>query len=376
MKHEANVDCFIPNRMYYIISIFLVFILGINNYALLAKENQPLIQFKISFPTEIQTQAVTGRIFLLLYKNGDIEPSLQKRPSPPLFGLDINQLQPGKFVVIDNNVPCHPVKSLRDFPEGDYYVQTAPNVYNKFNRSDGHVIWAHMDQWEGQKFNIFPGNFYSDVQKVHLSPLVSKQLKISLSNIITPAKIPENTKWVKRVKIKSELFTKFWGHRFYIGATILLPKGYNEHPDVYYPVEYLQYHFSLSTPHDFNTEIIIESESDRTFRLRNSNETGYEFYKQWISEKFNRMNCITFQHPTPFYDDSYAVNSANNGPFGDAIMNEQILYIENRFRIIKESYSNVLLGESTGGWEALTLQVYKSEFFYGSWIFYPDPADF
>jgi hypothetical protein len=42
-----------------------------------------------------------------------------------------------------------------------------------------------------------------------------------------------------------------------------------------------------------------------------------------------RLLSVTFQHPTPYYDDSYAVNSANNGPYGDALTQELIPYYLN-----------------------------------------------
>jgi len=88
------------------------------------------------------------------------------------------------------------------------------------------------------------------------------------------------------------------------------------------------------------------------------------------------MIIVTFQHPTQFFDDSYAVNSANNGPYGDAIMQDLIPEVERGFRIIKQPYARVLSGGSTGGWESLALQVYHPEFFGGTWTFFPDPVDF
>jgi hypothetical protein len=36
----------------------------------------------------------------------------------------------------------------------------------------------------------------------------------------------------------------------------------------------------------------------------------------------------------------------------------------------------VLTGGSTGGWEALALQVFHPKFFNGTWVLYPDPVDF
>ena len=83
----------------------------------------------------------------------------------------------------------------------------------------------------------------------------------------------------------------------------------------------------------------------------------------------------TLLHPTPYYDDSYAVNSPNNGPYGDAITTELLPYLEEQFRIIRKPYARVLTGGSTGGWESLALQLFHPELFGGTWTFYPDPPD-
>ena len=88
------------------------------------------------------------------------------------------------------------------------------------------------------------------------------------------------------------------------------------------------------------------------------------------------MIAVTFQHPTPYYDDSYAVNSANNGPYADALLQELVPYLEEKFRILPEPRARVLTGGSTGGWEALALQVQHPAFFNGTWVLYPDPVDF
>jgi len=70
--------------------------------------------------------------------------------------------------VIDTETLGFPQRSLRELPAGDYHVQALLNVYTEFPRADGHVIWAHMDQWDGQHFNWAPGNLLSPPQKVRL----------------------------------------------------------------------------------------------------------------------------------------------------------------------------------------------------------------
>jgi enterochelin esterase-like enzyme len=157
----------------------------------------------------------------------------------------------------------------------------------------------------------------------------------------------------------------------YLGATVLLPEGYDQHPDAHYPVIYQQDHFNLRPPLGFSTESSPADEQHREGRI-----SGYSLYKRWSSPNFPRMIAVTFQHPTVYFDDSYAVNSANNGPYGDAILQELIPYIESHFRIIQKPYARLLTGGSTGGWESLALQVFHPEFFGGTWTFYPDPVDF
>jgi len=317
------------------------------------------LRFEISFPSSVHPEAITGRVFVMITKDEKREPRLQAGSwsrSVPFFGLDVESMKPGEVAVIDESILGYPPKSLSEIPPGDYYVQGFVNIYTQFHRSDGHVIWAHMDQWEGQRFNRSPGNLHSEVKSVHLDPSSGYTIELSLDKVIPPVEVPEDTKWVKRIKIQSKLLTEFWGHPIYLGAVILLPKGYDTHPDVSYPVHYIQGHFSLRAPGGFRE--------------------GSSYYKTWTSDDFPRMIAVTFQHPCPYFDDSYAVNSENCGPYGDAIMTELIPYIEENFRIIRKPYARVLSGGSTGGWESLALQVFHPDFFGGTWTFFPDPIDF
>jgi hypothetical protein len=298
---------------------------------------------------------------------------------PPFFGVDVSALAPGGIAEITDGAAGYPLHSLRDLPAGDYYVQALANVYTEVRRSDGHVVWMHMDQWEGQHPATSPGNLVSDARLVHLDPAAGFDIKLEFSRVLPPVTMPPDTEWVKRVKFQSDLLTKFWGHPTYLGATVLLPQGYDDHPHVYYPVLYEQTHFNqtaANVPLGFTTQDRPVPPERRTMLNRYNRQTGYEIYKEWDGPNFPRMIVVTFQHPTPFYDDSYAVNSANVGPYGDAIMQELIPYVETHFRIIRKPYARVLTGGSTGGWESLALQLYHPDFFGGAWVVCPDPVDF
>jgi enterochelin esterase-like enzyme len=363
------------NNMYrYLIATAFVFALILSLGIIFAPGSQnkeAKLRFEISFPDAVRAEAVTGRVFVIITRNGERDPRLQAGSwgrSVPFFGVDVEGMKPGETVVIDENILGYPLKSLKVIPADEYYVQGLLNIYTQFKRADSHVVWLHMDQWEGQQFNRSPGNLISEVKKVKLDPEAGYTVKLQLSKVIPPIEVPPDTKWVKRIKIQSKLLSEFWGHPIYIGATVLLPKGYEEHPDVHYPVHYIQGHFSLRAPNGFRSEPPENGDRWGSF--------GYEFYKNWISDDFPRMICVTFQHPCPYFDDSYAVDSVNVGPYGEAITTELIPYIEEHFRIISKPYARVLSGGSTGGWESLALQVFYPDIFGGAWVFYPDPIDF
>jgi hypothetical protein len=332
-----------------------------------AGKKQAALHFEISFPASAHADAITGRVFVIVSRDiehcgptgaptrGDCEPRLQvSRIGVPFFGRDVEQLKPGATAVIDESDLGSPLEHLSDIPAGDYYVQAMVNVYSEFHRADGHTVWMHDDQWEGQRWNRSPGNLYSKVQKMHVDPS-SGVIKLSADQVIPPVEVPPDTEYVKHIKFQSALLTKFWGRPIYLGAVILLPKGYaNE--TISYPVDYIQGHFSLAAPYGFDGK--------------------NEFSQAWLSDKYPRMIAVTLQHPNPYYDDSYLVNSPNLGPYDDALMQELIPAIEKQFRIIREPYARVLSGGSTGGWISAALQIYHPEFFGGAWCSCADSVTF
>jgi len=213
-----------------------------------------------------------------------------------------------------------------------------------------------MDQWEGQNWRRSPGNLYSTPVKITIDPQRNQLVRLTCDQAIPPATLPPDTEHVKRITVESRILTKWWGHPIFLGATVLLPKDYDQHPEARYPVNYVQGHFSLGAPGGFGR--------------------GGEFDRFWLAEDTPRFIFVTFQHPSPYYDDSYAVNSENNGPYGDAIIQELIPAVEERFRTIRQPWARKLSGGSTGGWEALALQVFHPDFFGGAWASCPDPVDF
>jgi Putative esterase len=314
------------------------------------------LRFEIVVPQAAHAAPVTGRIYVMISEANQPPPYLQiGRTGTPFFGRDVETLPAGIAGTIDRSDLGTPVESLDDIPPGDYWVQGFVNVYSEFRRGDGHVVWMHDDQWEGQDWNQSPGNLYSDAQRVRIDPGTNAVIRLEARHVIPPVQIPADTDRVRRFRFQSPMLTEFWGRPIYLGATVLLPKDY-ETSTIDYPVIYEQGHFSLDPPLGFGFPGSV--------------------YLDWEAEDFPRFIAVTFQHPTPYFDDSYAVNSVNVGPYADAILEELIPEIESRFRTISEPWARILTGGSTGGWEALALQIFEPDFFGGTWAYCPDPVDF
>lgn len=328
--------------------------------------------FQVSVAPDVAHGLVTGRLIVAVSTSPDPEPRLAIGINgPAIFGTDIAQLSPGKTTVVDADAPAFAVQSLKDLPAGDYYVQAVVIRYDEVHRSDGHIIWVPIHHAR-EPFQNLEGNLYSDVVKVHLDPSQGFDVKLSLNHVIPAPAPPEDTAWIKHVRIKSAILTKFWGTPTYLGAAVLLPKGFEEHPYAHYPAVYAQSHGD--PPYRFSFTPATASEIAET---KDGNvQTGYDFQKTWTSDGFPRFVAIATFESSPYFLEAYSVDSVNNGPYGEAMTKELIPYLEKKFRLIPKPYARFVQGASTGGWETLALQLKYPDFFGGAWVYNPDPISF
>jgi len=343
------------------------------------------MEFSVSFPRERSAAPLDGRLLVLLSTDPAAEPRFQINDSPNtqlVFGIDVEDWKPGQAVVVDGRAFGYPVRSIAQLRPGEYHVQALLHRYETFRLSDGRVLKLPMDRGEGQHWNRAPGNFYNKPAKLRIDPQAGGRVEILLDQEIPPLPEPKDTKYIKHVRIKSELLSRFWGRPMYLGAHVLLPEGFDQHPEARYPLCVFHGHFPAdfggfrTEPPDPN----LKPDYIERFKVHGYNrmvqEEAYRFYKTWTGPGFPRMLIVEIQHANPFYDDSYAVNSANLGPYGDAIMRELVPYIEKRFRGIGQGWARFLYGGSTGGWEALAAQVFYPDDFNGCFAACPDPIDF
>ena len=348
-------------------------------------ESEKNVKISVSFSDSVADSSLDGRLLLMLASGNETEPRFQISPglgAQPIFGINVEGMQAGETAIFDDEVFGFPYNSLSEIPPGEYWVQALLHVYETFNLSTGHTVKLPMDNGEGQQWNRSPGNIYSKPQKISVTENGISNLELVMDQVIPPIEEPTDTEWIKHIKIKSELLSEYWGRDMYLGAHILLPKGFEEHPEAKYPLMVFHGHFPSdfggfrTTPPDPN----LEPDYSARFGVEGYNimqqQEAYDFYKRWTDPDFPRFLIIEIQHPTPYYDDSYAVNSASQGPYGDAITYELIPHIEKEFRGLGEGWSRFLYGGSTGGWEALAVQVKYPEEYNGCFAACPDPIDF
>ena len=341
----------------------------------LASRPTSKLRFEISFPESLSSQPLDGHILLGISSDPSTEPRFQLREeeafSAQFFGLDVDGWKPGATAIIDSTALGYPLVRLDQLLPGDYSVQAVLNIYETFERADAHTLKLPPDKGEGQKWHSKPGNLLNKPLRVHLDPQQGSVVRIQLTEKIAPVEPPKDTKYIKHIRVQSKLLTAFWGRPIYLGASVLLPDGFDEHPTAHYPVLVHQGHFEPDWEF-FAAEPPQEARPDRlSYR-----QYAHRFYQDWTSGRLPRMLLVSIQHANPYYDDSYAVNSANLGPYGDAITEELIPEVEKRFRGIGQPWARALEGGSTGGWEALAQQVFYPDFFNGAYSFCPDPVDF
>ena len=328
--------------------------------------------FRVSFASSANAGPITGRVYVALSRTASAQSTPINQTGEtgvPLFGVNVEALAPGRAVTIDATTRGYPIESLRDIPAGEYWVQPFVNVYTRFARADGKTVWMHMDQWEGQNWKRSPGNIYGDPVKITFDPKSARPITLVADKVIPPVQVPADNEYVKRIRMKSEILSKWWGQPIWFGATVLLPKDYDKRPDVKYPVVYSHGHFSLGAPGGFRAPGSAAPASGRGGQ-------GGGFSDYWLADGTPRVILVTLQHPSPYYDDSYGVNSQNNGPYGDAIMQELLPAVETQFRVKREPWARLLTGGSTGGWISLAHQVFYPESYGGVWSLCPDAVDF
>ena len=326
-----------------------------------------------------------GHLIVVFSRSDKTEPRMQMNEqykSAQAFGVDVglDGASPAANISVDAKTLGYPLHSLTEIPAGDYFVQAVFNLYEEFHLASGNTVWLAPDKGEGQKWNLKPGNPISKPMKIHFDPTGKEPVKLTLDQVIPDIKgtpqdpeviaqrMPE-AKWLKYMRFRSESLSKFWGRDMYLGAWVLLPDGFEEHSAAHYPLVVWQDHYSAGIRPNFTATPPAGENAARALG-------GYRFFQDWTQGRVPRVILLFVQNANPYYDDSYAVDSASVGPYGEAINDELIPAVETKYRGLGAGWARATMGGSTGGWESLATQIFYPERYNGTWSACPDPVDF
>lgn len=319
-----------------IITLFIqcLFLLGV-----LHVSAQDKLSFKVNVKVapEMRSQFQKGgRLLFHLTKQNEREP---RSRSEVTIGVTPENWSSDQTFTIDTKnkmVLKNGLDKLKLPLTDKYYYQ----VVYKQNEDDGNENVA--------------GNLFSEVDSFPISN--KSKLDLTLRSQIKPTVIVEH-KFVKKIEIKSKFLSDFSGHDRYLKASILLPSGYYEHPEISYPICYR-----------------APGLNGRWDKI-NGMITNKEFTSWWFAKDAPQVIYVFMDSQGP-YGDSYQVDSENNGPCGKALTEELIPAIEKMVNYKSDSKKRYLAGASTGGWVVVGLQIFYPDFFDGCWAYSPDPIDF
>jgi hypothetical protein len=135
---------------------------------------------------------------------------------------------------------------------------------------------------------------------------------------------------------------------------VLLPPGYDQTRDTY-PTVYRTEGFGA-------TLVSLRGSARRHYAMMKAEETP-------------PMIRVFLDHSSPWGTHEFA-DSVNTGPWGKALTEELIPWLEARYRMDKEPAGRFTTGHSSGGWFAIWQQVRYPHLFGGTWARSPDPVDF
>jgi hypothetical protein len=308
-----------------------------------AAQPSPL-RFEVRLAPELGLGPQTGRLFVVLAQSAEPEPRLTigrtGMDAPPVFARDVQNMSTTTPGIIDAAAVAFPLERLSALAPGDYVVQ------------------AVLDTNSDLKSANAPGSLFSLPSKLTLNPASSGVVQVMLTAAVPAETLPPDSEFVRFVKIPSKLLTDFHGRPIFLRAGVILPRDFNTDTDRRFPLR-----------------VHIGGYGARFTGVQRMMAAGSEFSTVWADPSSEQFIVLHLDGDGPL-GDPYQVNSDNHGPYGDAITQELIPYIERTFRGIGEPRARVLEGGSTGGWVSLGLQVFYPDTFNGAWSSCPDGVDF
>ena len=297
------------------------------------------VRFKVnlSSPTALAGGTLSGRLLIFMTRAEKplemIEPDFTDPNAVWITAKEINAAA-GSTIWVDADELAFP-GGFSSAPEGEYQVMAL-------------LDRDHSYTYDGSG----PGDIISKVIKVKMP---DKETELTLSNIIPEAKPPVVPPNVKIIDFESPALSKFWGRPIHMQASVVLPPTYDKNLGQKYPAVY--------SVHGYG--------GDHLKPLRGVPN----LVREMADGKRPEMIYIYLNAHCPLGHHVFA-DSANNGPWGTALVSEFIPYLEKQFRMDAKPSGRFLTGHSSGGWTTLWVMVTHPDFFGGTWPTSPDPVDF
>jgi len=290
---------------------------------------------RVRYDAAVHKEPFTGRVFLFTSREGEPRFGPNWFSPEPFFAMDVENLSLGTDVVFG--------------PDTSGKILGHPSSFADW-KPEGGKIQAVMrfNPWE-REIGRGAGNGYSEVRDLDESQLAEPLVV----NQLVPAKTFLESRWSRLVSHPSVLLSAFHQRPVMLRAAVLLPASYDHSPQRRYPVIYTIPGFT-GTHH--NAQNMQEPVAEQ-------NPQGVEFIRVILD-------------PTSPLGHHVFADSANNGPWGQALIGELIPETDRRFRTLPQSTARFLTGHSSGGWSSLWLQITYPEAFGGTWSTAPDPVDF
>ncbi|KAM3424720.1 hypothetical protein BST61_g6707 [Cercospora zeina] len=351
----------------------------------LAQDGGTTLNVEISAQDGILKGTTNGRVVLLFAPAGtDPLNDTDVTTSPNLFfGQNVYNFSSGNTISLsggggnntDFDVYGWPNVSLSEVPSGQYTLQALMNQYETVTRSDGSQVSVRFPCGDGAPPLAGPGSLTSSPTNVTVSGS-DQTIRLKFDSVVPKIDFNgteiggcsqgnyEDTEYFKHIKIRSEVLSDFWNRDMYVGANVSLPFGYDaKDSDTRYPVLYEQSHW-------------VGWDSDDSSFASIWNQGTIPGVNGTAERPTPKLILVTFRHENPFYDDSYGVNTANIGPWGDAINDELIAEIDRLFNTISAPHGRIQSGGSTGGWISIASVIFRPDLFGVCFSSFPDSLDF
>ncbi|MFO0972043.1 MAG: alpha/beta hydrolase-fold protein [Phycisphaerae bacterium] len=292
------------------------------------------LAFELRFDAQVCAGPFTGRVWLMTSKRPEPRFGPDWFDTEPFCALEVRDWKPGEPLRIDAAAP----------------VSAYPAPLARWAKSTMRVqAIMELNVRNGRRGPQAAGNACSAAKRVRLDPQTLGTVALKIDRVATPPRLISDER-IRLVEIESRLLTHFFGHPVKMRAAVCLPEAGASANGQRTPTVY-------DIP-GFGGDV--------------RNILMYRARPPDVDEPLTYVvldpNCPTGHH--------VFADSANNGPWARALVEELIPHLERTLPLVAEPRGRFLTGGSSGGWASLWLQINHPDFFNGTWSCAPDPVDF